>query len=298
MPLLVPGPGRARPLAGRYVLADQIGVGGMGAVWRARDLRTGRWVAAKVLGRHDAGLLLRFVHEQSVRIRHPHVVAPTGWAAEDVIVVLTMDLVRGGGVDALLAEHGPLPEPYVRVLLDQTLQALAAVHAAGIVHRDVKPANLLLEATGSERPHLRLADFGVAAPVGERRLTRWPGPVGTDGYMPPEQLRGDPPDPRQDVYAAGVVAVELLTGRVPGPGLGVPPGALHPLLDAMTEPDPARRTPSAAAALAHLRRLGVPEGAPWAAHTGAPLVPDRLGEPPARRRRLLRRGRSRVGGSS
>jgi len=265
-------------LAGRYVLADRIGVGGMGAVWRARDLRTGDWVAAKVLGRHDAGLLLRFVHEQSVRIAHRHVLAPTGWAAENEVVVLTMDLVRGGSVAHLLADHGALPEQLVRVLLDQTLRGLAAVHAAGIVHRDVKPANLLLEATGRGRPHLRVADFGIAASAEEDRWAEGRGPLGTVGYLAPEQLRGAPADPRQDVYAAGVVAVELLTGRRPAPRQGAPNGQLRPLLDAMTEPDPDRRTPSVGAALDHLRRLGVPGAV-------AVDVPDRLGDPPGRWRR-------------
>src|SRR5687768_3803447 len=122
-----------RPLAGRYLLIDQIGAGGMGSVWRVRDLRTKRLLAAKVLGSHDSGMLLRFVREQSVRIQHPHVVAPTGWAAEDDLVIFTMDLVRGGSVATLLRDHGPLPESYVAVVLDQTLQALAAVHAAGVV---------------------------------------------------------------------------------------------------------------------------------------------------------------------
>ena len=181
-------------LAGRYLLVDRIGAGGTGAVWRARDLRTGAWVAAKVLGRHDPSLLLRFVHEQSVRIVHPHVLTPIGWAAEDDVVVLATALVRGGSVADLLAEHGPLPEPLVRVLLDQTLRGLAAVHAAGIVHLDVKPANLLLEPTGRGRPHLRVADFGVAAPRDPAGV-RWAGLAGTDGYLAPERLRGAPGAP-------------------------------------------------------------------------------------------------------
>ena len=125
------------PLAGRYLLIDQIGAGGMGSVWRAWDLRNQTFVAAKVLGQHDSGMLLRFVREQSVRIRHPHVVAPSGWAAEDNLVVFTMDLVKGGSVQTLLGDHGKLPESYVAVVLDQTLQALEAVHNAGVVHRDV-----------------------------------------------------------------------------------------------------------------------------------------------------------------
>ena len=266
------------PLAGRYLLIDQIGAGGMGAVWRAWDLRTRQLVAAKVLGRHDGGMLLRFVREQSVRIQHPHVVAPRGWAAEDGLVVLTMDLVRGGSVRTLLDGHGPLPEDFVTVVLDQTLQALAAIHGAGVVHRDVKPANLLLEATGTGRPVVRVADFGVAVVLDDVRLTDVPGAVGTHGYMAPEQGLGAAPDPRQDLYAAGVVAVEMLTGLDPRRRHGVPPGRLQPLLATLTSPDPDRRPRSAAAALDLLRRLGVPAGAPWQADLRAPRVVDRLGE--------------------
>lgn len=270
------------PLAGRYVLIDQIGLGGMGTVWRAWDLRLHRFVAAKLLGQHDSGMLLRFVREQSVRIAHPHVVAPSGWAAEDDLVVFTMDLVRGGSVATLLGDHGPLPESYVTVLLDQTLQALEAVHAAGVVHRDVKPANLLLEPTGTRRPHLRLGDFGVAALVDDVRLTRSPGAIGTDGYMAPEQADGAPPDPRQDLYSLGVVGVQMLTALPPRQHTGVPSGRLHDLLTALTDHDPERRTPSASAALTDLRRLGVPPGMPWLADPEPPEVFDQLAdvEPP------------------
>ena len=101
-----------------------------------------------------------------------------------------MDLVRGGSVQTLLGDHGPLPESYVAVVLDQTLQALEAIHAAGVVHRDIKPANLLLEPTGTGRPVVRVGDFGVAALVDDVRLTRVPGAIGTDGYMAPEQVAG------------------------------------------------------------------------------------------------------------
>ena len=278
-------PRSGRTLAGRYVLVDRVGVGGTGSVWRAWDRRSRRFVAAKVLGHHHAALLLRFVREQSVRVQHPHIVPPTGWAADDDVVVLTMDLLRGGSVEGLLAQHGPLPEAYVAVLLDQTLSALDAVHAAGIVHRDVKPANLLLEVTGTARPHVRLADFGVAASVDEPRLTPWPGAIGTDGYMAPEQRRGATADPRQDLYAVGVVGYRLLTGHRLARD-SPPPGLLGPLLTALIEPDPDRRIPTAAAARGVLRRLDLPAGAPWQHGVRPPDVRDTLGDPPL----VLRQG--------
>lgn len=258
---------RQHPIAGRYVLVDQIGAGAMGSVWRAYDQRTQSWVALKVLTARSGSILLRFVREQGLRIPHRHVVAPTGWAAEDGLVVLTMDLVRGGSVQDLLADHGTLPEPLVGVLLDQLLQALCSVHTAGVVHRDIKPANLLLEATGRARPHLRLADFGVAAALNEPRLTRAPGGIGTDGYMAPEQESGASPDPRSDLYATGRVAVHLLTGS---PESQVPDTALAPLLHALLQPEPEDRPASAAAALVELRTLPLPD---WDASIE---IPDRL----------------------
>jgi len=267
---------RNQPLAGRYVLIDQIGAGGMGSVWRVWDLRNERFLAAKVLGSHDSSMLLRFVREQSLRIQHPHVVAPSGWAAEDDLVIFTMDLVRGGSVATLLGDHGPLPESYVAVVLDQTLQALEAVHAAGVVHRDLKPANLLLEPTGTRRPHVRLGDFGVAALVDDVRLTRFPGAIGTYGYMAPEQAHGAAPDPRQDLYGVGVVGIQMLTGLAPRQQKGVPAGRLQPLLAALTDPDSEKRLESASSALNLLRRLGVPPGAPWQGDPEPPEVFDQL----------------------
>jgi serine/threonine protein kinase len=268
------------PLAGRYLLIDQIGAGGMGSVWRAWDLRNQGFVAAKVLGSHDSGMLLRFVREQSVRIRHPHVVAPSGWAAEDNLVIFTMDLVRGGSIQTLLGDHGTLPESYVAVVLDQTLQALEAVHGAGVVHRDVKPANLLLEPTGTRRPHVRLGDFGVAALIDEVRLTRFPGAIGTDGYMAPEQAHGAAPEPRQDLYALGVVGIQMLTGLSPRNQRGVPDGALRPLLESLVDVDSDRRPESASAALQTLREIGVPAGAPWQQDPEPPEVFDQLTDVP------------------
>lgn len=253
-------------LAGRLRLIDQIGEGGAGTVWRAWEPRRRIFVAAKVLAS-------RSPCSESTGIDHPHVLVPRDTAADEAAVILVMDLVRGGTADQLLAEHGALPEDYVAVLLEQLLEALDAVHAAGLVHRDVKPANLLLDPTGHDRPHLRLGDFGVAVAVDGPPSSE----AGTDAYLAPELAAGACPEPRQDLYAAGITAVELLTGRVPRGSREVPRGRFRRLLTDLTDPDPERRPPSASAALDRLRAYGVPEGAPWATRPRPPVVPDRYG---------------------
>ncbi|MFF5341957.1 protein kinase [Streptomyces althioticus] len=201
--------------AGRYELVDPIGRGGVGAVWRAWDHRRRRYVAAKVLLQSDAHSLLRFVREQALRIDHPHVLAPTSWAADDDKVLFTMDLVAGGSLVHLVGDYGPLPPSFVCTLLDQLLSGLAAVHAEDVVHRDVKPANVLLEATGRGRPKLRLSDFGIAMRLGEPRLTETDLVVGTPGYLAPEQMMGAEPDFPADLFAGGLVALYLLEGAKP-----------------------------------------------------------------------------------
>ncbi|CAM5435372.1 non-specific serine/threonine protein kinase OS=Streptomyces gougerotii OX=53448 GN=GCM10010227_29120 PE=4 SV=1 [Streptomyces diastaticus subsp. diastaticus] len=201
--------------AGRYELADPIGRGGVGAVWRAWDHRRRRYVAAKVLQQSDAHTLLRFVREQALRIDHPHVLAPASWAADDDQVLFTMDLVSGGSLAHLIGDYGALPPRFVSLLLDQLLAGLAAVHAEGVIHRDIKPANILLEATGSGLPHLRLSDFGISMRQGEPRLTETNYVVGTPGYFAPEQLLGAEPDFTADLFAVGLVALYLLQGRKP-----------------------------------------------------------------------------------
>ncbi|SDE71294.1 serine/threonine-protein kinase [Streptomyces griseoaurantiacus] len=201
--------------AGRYELADPIGRGGVGAVWRAWDHRRRRYVAAKVLQQRDAHALLRFVREQALRIDHPHVLAPASWAADDDKVLFTMDLVAGGSLVHLVGDYGPLPPAFVCTLLDQLLSGLAAVHAEDVIHRDIKPANILLEATGTGRPRLRLSDFGIAMRLGEPRLTETDYVVGTPGYLAPEQVLGSEPDFPADLFAVGLVALYLLQGAKP-----------------------------------------------------------------------------------
>ncbi len=275
--------------AGRYELLDPVATGGMGAIWRVLDRADGRVLAAKILRQSDAASLLRFVREQSMRIDHTHVVTPLSWAGVDDRVLFTMPLVHGGSVADLLREHGALPVRWVAMLTDQVLQALEAVHGAGIVHRDVKPGNLLLEPTGAGAPHLRLTDFGIAAPVDEPRMTRGSMAIGTPGYMPPEQWIGADPDPRADLYAVGRVALEMLTGQRPPAEQGVGDLATQPLGDpardrmlaliaAATRVDPAERPASATAMRADLAASALLQ-LPAAPHESV-SVPDRFGSTP------------------
>ncbi|MBC9732308.1 serine/threonine-protein kinase [Nocardioides marmotae] len=262
--------------AGRYRLLDHLGEGGMGTVWRVLDEREQRVVAAKVLGRTDAVSLLRFLREQATRVVHPHVLTPIGWAGEDDLVLFTMPVVEGGSLEDLVRRHGGPPPvsapvsapalPPVRPpllaaeLLRQLLAGLAAIHAAGVVHRDVKPANLLLHPTGSGRPHLVVSDFGVAVDLAGPRLTETGAVVGTPGYLAPEVAGGAAAAPAADLYAAGQVALFLLLGApasVPGALPARPdrvPDALWDLLADLVAADPAAR-PSAEEAL---DRLGHP----------------------------------------
>jgi serine/threonine-protein kinase len=231
-------------VAGRYLLLEELGRGASGVVHRARDLRDGHYVAAKVLRGGDVEAVVGFVREAAHRVAHPHVATPLGWVAEDDVVLLVLPLARGGSVHDLLARHGPLPPPLVARLLGQLLDALVAVHAHELVHGDVKPANLLLLERAPPGPiRLLLADFGVAT-----SLHRHAGMSGTPAFLPPERLAGATPHPSQDVYAAGLVARRALAG----------PSPLLTLCDSMTRAEPERR-PTAAGALHRLRELTAPD---------------------------------------
>lgn len=256
--------------AGRYELVDPLGEGGAGVVWRAWDRKRQHYVAAKVLRQVDASSLLRFMREQSMRLDHPHVLAPTGWAGEDEKVLFTMPIVRGGSVATLVSDFGPLPVRLTAVLLDQLLAALEAIHAERIVHRDVKPANLMLDATGDRMPRLWLGDFGIAAGDDAPRLTQGPYAMGTPGYVAPECLhQGWQPDSRADLYAAGMCAVEMLTGLCPVADTDAAeaihlaerpdpvPGELIGVIDRLTRPQITDRYGTASHARAALRETGL-----------------------------------------
>lgn len=290
-------------VAGRYELLDPVAAGTSGSVWTVRDLRTGRLAAAKVMRRRDAADLLRFTREAQARFDHPHIVAPRAWAGEDEHVLLAMDLVCGGTVADVLSRRGRLDRDSAARLLDQLLGALAAVHAAGWIHRDVKPANLLLEATGTGPVRMRLGDFGIALRTDHPRLTATGMLNGTPGYQPPEIVAGGAPSAAQDLYAAGVVALGCLARPEPRGDDPWEPGAIDHLLGragvAARDPlaglvrrllavDPAQRPASAAAARAVLRPAVTP-GPLRAADGSIVELVDRVRREPADRPRPPRR---------
>ncbi|WP_157697175.1 serine/threonine-protein kinase [Brachybacterium avium] len=207
-------------IAGRIELLHPLARGASGSLWRAIDRRYGAVCAAKVMRQRDGADVLRFVREQTVGSaqglgRHPHLLPPYTWVAEDDTIVLVMTLVHGGTLAGVLAEHGALSPSLVAQLLRQLLDALAAMHESHWVHRDLKPANLLLEATGDGSPHLLLADFGIALHETDVRLTETGFAHGTPGFMAPEILEGMGTSSAQDVWAAAACALEALAPLPP-----------------------------------------------------------------------------------
>lgn len=196
-------------LAGRYRLVAPVARGAQGTVWRAVDTHGGTEVAVKVSGGADLESLLRLVCEQSVRLGHAHVLTPVDWFVREGEAWLVLPLARGGTLAGLLADYGELPVEVALLIGHQLMDALVAVHGAGLVHRDVKPSNLLLAASGTDRPHLYLSDFGVARVLPHLRLTSTAFVAGTPEYLAPEVRAGAGSGPAQDVYAAGLVLREL-----------------------------------------------------------------------------------------
>ncbi len=206
-----------------YRLEEQIGQGGMAVVFRAHDERLDRRVALKILAPGlalDEGFRQRFIRESraAAAVDDPHIIPVFEAGEADGVLFIAMRLVRGGDVRSLLDRHGPLPPARAGQIIAQVAEALDAAHAHGLVHRDVKPANMLLDAsTRSDRPdHVYLSDFGLSkqslAPSG---LTSTGQFLGTLDYVAPEQIEGRPVDGRTDLYALACAAFELLSGEPP-----------------------------------------------------------------------------------
>ena len=200
---------------GRYLLLDVLGRGGMGEVWRAHDTSTDRTVALKVLPRHlaqDDDYLVRFRREAhaAARLNDPHIVPIHGFGEIDGQLYVDMRLVDGRDLHDLLAE-GPLDPARAVMIIDQVATALDSAHEIGLVHRDVKPSNILV----GKFDFAYLIDFGIARGVDETELTTTGRAVGTFYYMAPERFRGGRGDARSDTYGLACVLYECLTGRRP-----------------------------------------------------------------------------------
>ncbi|BCB80856.1 hypothetical protein Pflav_072660 [Phytohabitans flavus] len=203
----------------RYRLEEQLGRGGTATVWRGVDLVTGTPVAVKVLDREHATRpvaleRLRREAEAVARLEHPNIVASHELAIDGEAGFLAMELVDGPNVADLLLNGGWLPVEQAVAVAEQVCAALAAAHQAGVIHRDIKPGNLIVSRSGQ----VKVCDFGIARLQdrdGSAALTAHSQVIGTCEYMAPEQATGEPVDARTDLYALGCVLYAMLTGRPP-----------------------------------------------------------------------------------
>ncbi|WP_406014683.1 serine/threonine protein kinase [Streptomyces sp. NBC_00984] len=222
-----------RPVGSKYLLEEPLGRGATGTVWRARQRETagaeaavagepGETVAIKVLKEelaNDADVVMRFLRERSVllRLTHENIVRTRDLVVEGDLLALVMDLVDGPDLHRYLRENGPLTPVAAALLTAQIADALAASHADGVVHRDLKPANVLLDERDGQM-HPMLTDFGIARLADSPGLTRTHEFVGTPAYVAPESAEGRPQTSAVDIYGAGILLYELVTGRPPFAG--------------------------------------------------------------------------------
>ncbi len=210
-------------LVGKYHITELIGVGAMGRVYRADHLQLDAQVAVKLLNPEmaaDAQTLKRFQTEARAasRLRHPNTIQVHDFGQSDAgVLFLVMEFLRGRNLAQIIADEPPLSPPRLVDLLGQALAALDEAHAAGVVHRDFKPENIFVETLRTGKEHVKVLDFGIAKLRGEAdaNLTSKGAVCGTPDYMSPEQIRGEELDARSDVYAAGIVLYEAITGTRP-----------------------------------------------------------------------------------
>jgi eukaryotic-like serine/threonine-protein kinase len=210
-------------LEGRYRVEELLAIGGMSRVYRGTDIRLDRAVAIKVMDPRlasDPAFRSRFEREARAiaRIDHPNVVDVYDQGEHggppNPLVYLAMELVSGGNLRDVLRERGALPVPEALAVLEPVLSGLAAAHAQGLAHRDVKPENVLISTSGT----VKVADFGLVTAAAQARASTTGMIIGTMAYLSPEQVTGRGIDARSDVYAAGVLLYELLTGVPPYQG--------------------------------------------------------------------------------
>jgi len=215
---------------GRYLLEEQIGHGGMAAVFKARDEQLGRTVALKILApglAADQAFRQRFARESraAAAVDDPHIIPLYEAGEANGVLFIAMRFVPGGDVRSLLFREGPLAPERAAAIVSPVAAALDAAHAAGLVHRDIKPANMLLDSQPGRPDHVYLSDFGLSkAAAGSTGLTGTGLFLGTVDYAAPEQINGKPVDGRADQYSLGCAAFEMLCGEPPfrrspsGPG--------------------------------------------------------------------------------
>jgi len=213
-----------RTLNKRYLVGEKVGEGGFGAVFRGKQLATGREVALKILHPHnltDKTIVARFRREAEAcsRLRNPHTVITYDFdETEDGVLYLAMEMLRGRSLHHLERAERVLNPDRVLRIIDQVAEALGEAHQNGIVHRDMKPENIFIEQRVGE-DYVKVLDFGIAKMMtdekGQAALTAVGQTLGTLEFMSPEQLRGLPLDGRSDIYALGIMAYEMLTGQLP-----------------------------------------------------------------------------------
>ena len=208
-----------RLLAGRYRLVEQVGVGGMAIVYRAIDENTGHYVAVKLLRpdlAHDADYVTRFQREAAAasKMTHHNIVNLTDVGMDGDNRFLVMEFVSGKTLKQIIQEKGRLSSRTATQITIRILSALQHAHENGIIHRDIKPQNILVNTEG----HVKVADFGIARIANSATLTKGDVVMGSVHYFSPEQASGQPADARSDIYSVGVVLYEMLTGRVPFDG--------------------------------------------------------------------------------
>ena len=206
-------------LDGRYRVEARIATGGMSTVYRGIDVRLGRPVALKVMDTRYAGdqqFLTRFHREARAiaSLKHPGLVAIYDQGNDPTHPFLVMELIEGGTLRELLRERGPMPPHAAVAVLRPVLGGLGVAHRAGLVHRDIKPENVLISDDGE----VKLVDFGLVRAIAEAGITSTSVILGTAAYLSPEQVLGADTGPRSDVYSAGIMAFELLTGTTPFTG--------------------------------------------------------------------------------
>ena len=297
-------------IQGRYELVERIAIGGMGEVWRATDLRSGRAVAAKILRPELTGdeiflARLRAEAANSRGLRHPNLAVVLDAGERDGSGWIIMELVQGRPLSDILEERGTMRPVEILTIMAQVARALQVVHDSGVIHRDVKPSNILINREGLAK----LTDFGISTAVHQRPMTATGMVMGTAQYLAPEQAMGNMATPSGDLYALGIIGYEALVGHRPFTGStqveiafahvnqevppipGNVPREVRDVIMELLSKSPADRPASARELARRLDRIVVnlpkdswdPSEVPLWSSAGRGSSPDRAGAPAATR---------------